>query len=436
MSKAAAFAAGLGTGIITMDERMRQQDRQDRLDRMAQETHDLQVTQARRQQDEQIALANAAQPASVNEGAGGYTKPDTADNRDVGQPGEPGGEGGPTLAQGVTVNGQAYPTSAAGKAAADTYNSDDATNKRISLAYRQAGDPLAALNYGAKAVQAKSTAQDYADKQWKQQLGQAIAGGHASIADFISNHQGDQLAQYKVKAVPSEDGKNVTYNKVNDDGSLTPIPNLSFSNDEEGAVRAGYMLDKFVDPTTRYTNMIAEEKTQAGMKAKTQELELRQRMLEEVQIPNAETRQQLADVKSQLADLKAKGGDSGVSREERMKYTTLFTDAGRRMQDAQKALNTIRGDRAFMKRAGTPGSPEAQQLQDAQDQYKQYGQEREMYRSLLSNTVPGATKPAGAASAPAAAPGAPVKVGSQAERDALPAGTKYTAPDGNTYIKQ
>jgi hypothetical protein len=428
---AVSFLAGLGAGGLKEYQREQDQERQARLDQMAQETHDVQMREAKRREDEQMALSNAAQPATVNEGAGGVTKPDYADNRDVGQPGEPGGEGGPALAQGVSVNGQAYPTAAAGQAAADTYNSDDATSKRIALAYRKSGDPMSAMNYGTKALQAKGALQEYADKQWDRAVRQAVPGGHDALAKVMTGSEAGPFAGKKVEAVPSEDGKNVTYAIVNPDGTKTPTK-FTFSNDEEGSVRAAYMLAN-VPPEVRYTHMINEEKTQAAAKLKVRELELRQRELEEVKVPTAEAKVALAETKAELAKMREQAGDGKVSREERLRYTTLFTDAGRRMQDAQKALNTMRGDRSFMKRSSVPGSPEAQQLADAQSQLKQHSEERETWRGLLASGTP---KPAAAGPAAAPASDGPKRITSQAERDALPAGTRYIAPDGQTYIKQ
>lgn len=122
---------------------------------------------------------------------------------------------------------------------------------------------------------------------------------------------------------------------------------------------------------------------------------------------------------------------SPVSREERMRYTTLFTEAGRRMGESQKALNTLLSQSG--RRVNTPGTPENEQANQLRDAIRIYGEERATYQGLLAESQTAPTSKGGSG---AQKDGKPKAVSSKAERDALPKGARYTAPDGQVYIKQ
>jgi hypothetical protein len=148
---------------------------------------------------------------------------------------------------------------------------------------------------------------------------------------------------------------------------------------------------------------------------------------------------------ARIAQAQAKTGQ-GPSREERLRYTSLFSEAGRRMQDAQKALTKLNSD--IMYSTAKPGSTQAQEMQDLRDSIKSYKEERDTYGSLLagSQTAPDVAatspaKPSLANAKPAAAPSKPGKAAatppvptSQAEYDALPKGAKYIR-NGEPYVK-
>ncbi len=112
--------------------------------------------------------------------------------------------------------------------------------------------------------------------------------------------------------------------------------------------------------------------------------------------------QKYLDARERLAELRANKGD-GVSREERLRYTSLFNESGRRMSDIQKALNTLRKDPMYS--MAKPGSPQKQEIDDLQAQLKTYQEERSLYGRLLSGSQTGdtTTQPAVAKSTPAPA---------------------------------
>lgn len=415
-----------------------------RQDQRVQDQHDLAMQEAQRTERNRISLANAAAPAEVKEnaatldmGAGPKVYDDAgvagSDARQASRMGLAS-----TVQPTIAVNGTGYGSRAEADAAAAAYNSPEATDKRITLAMARTGDVTAAKRYEGAATQQRSAVQDLADKTWRRQLGDALRRGHEGIAEMVTKSQGAGLSDYQLQATPVDGGKNVVYAKVNADGTTTPLPNLKFSNDEEGAIRAAYMLDRTVSPEQRYTHMLSEEKGRAAQNAKLQELELKRRQLEEVAIPTAEARAALMEVRGQIAQLRGAGASDKVGREERLRYTTLFSDAGRRMQDSQKAIAALQRDPVFMVNARKPNSPEAQQLQGLQDELASHRQERELYQGLLAGQAPqgGGGSGAGGAARPAAKGGEPITVSSAAERDKLPKGTRYKAPDGAIYIKQ
>lgn len=443
ISLAGAALSGYAAG-----QALRKRDEQIAEDRAwQQEQRAAQRDAANREKQALQDLADAAAPTTVEEGAGGAIRPETMDNRDVGQPGE-----APVMpGNSFRAAGKTFADRAQAEAAATEYNSEPATDKRISLAMAKSGDVKGAKAYLASARQAEVYGMELADKRWSKQIREAVTRGHDGLADFVSRSQGEGLAQYQVKAVPSADGKQVTYHKVNPDGTTTPTQ-LTFSNDEDGAIRAAYMLDRSITPEKRYTHMVAEDKQAAAVSAKERELTMRERELNEVKIPNAETRAKLAEVQAELAQLRAQraaatgGNDGKVSAEERKRYTSLFTDAGRRLSEAQKARATLTaGQQSFLFNEAVkknPNGPEAMQLRALDEDIANYKQDRALYQGLLAGTAEGKkpsladaeTKPG---AKPAAAPaGQPVKVTTKAERDKLPAGTRYVGPDGVTYIKK
>jgi hypothetical protein len=433
MAKLGKVIAGLGAvaGGYMKGEDMIQRQRRDEEEQQARRD------ERKRAEEGRLALAQAVTPTAVEEVPGLEAKPATMDDRDVGQPGEQR-----IGSSSFRAAGQSFDSREAADAAAAGFNSPEATDKRVSLALAKSGDVVGAKRYEASAA-------ELAEKSWRRQLGGAIQKGHDGLAEFVTRSGGDGLAPHRLKAVPSEDGKQVTYHKVNEDGSTTPT-RLTFSNDQDGVIRAAYMLDRGVTPEQRYSNMVAEDKQRAAGAAKERELELRERELQEVKIPNAETRARLAEVQAALAELRGQragaGGADKVSREERLRYTALFEDEGRRLSEAQRSLNTLRRDPLWSTMANRPGTPQAQEMADLQSQIARHTEGRSLYQSLLAgqggkapalgDAGPGKGKPA---AAPAPAPAAnkpPVKVATKAERDKLEKGTRYVGPDGQTYVKQ
>jgi hypothetical protein len=122
----------------------------------------------------------------------------------------------------------------------------------------------------------------------------------------------------------------------------------------------------------------------------------------------------------QIAAIGSRSGSSGnVTREERLRYTTLFTDAGKRLTEAQKALAKVL--------PGRMGEAERASLQDSIQTYKD---ERSMYQQFLAESqLPDSNR------AKPSPQSGPIKVSSNADYEKLASGTRFTAPDGSIRIK-
>lgn len=447
---ALAFAAGFGKGYLSKRDKDKQEalEAEDRAIRM----EDVEYKRGQRQQEKdlQIGLKDAARPATMEEGAGGVLLPASADNRDVGQP------DGPTpgdMQPGFRVQGQSFGDRQSAQAAQAKANTPDAVTLRQAQVYRNAGKP-------DEAAKLENTAMDMADKRWGRQIREATARGHAGLAELVTRSEAGPLAGMKVQPVPTPDGKMVEYHKVNPDGTTAPT-GLKFPNNEEGVIRAAYQLDRSITPEARYKHMVAEDKQTAAQAAKEKELELRKRQLEEVSIPTAESRAALAETRAQLAQMRemrlAAGGGKGggadkVGKEERLRYTSLFSEAGRRMGEAQKVIGALQKDPVFMTQARKPGSPQAEELAAAKQALAGYSEERTLYQSLLagsqtegklSDVEPkagsggkggGGGKPPAAAAAAPAGPAKDARPTSKAEYEALPKGSRYWHPKKQQWM--
>lgn len=223
-----------------------------------------------RQQEEadalQASMKAAATPARVDPNM----VPDpTTDNRDVGLPGT-----APAAQQGFRVNGQVLPDQAAADAAVTAYNDPDATMARMSGALTAAGKPIEAMDLNNKAAQAKVTklqldeAQRTAlNRMYDDDLNKKATSFDA-LAEFLSNSRGDgQGGAVKAKAVVSPDGKKVTMNRVNPDGTLTPTEH-TFDNTPAGLARAKALLSQAITPEAKLTHLhqqVQEEQAAAEL---------------------------------------------------------------------------------------------------------------------------------------------------------------------------
>lgn len=430
---AAGLLAGLDRGMVRKkeDERLAAKDaRETEIYESAKRDRD------RREQDD-IALRQAGAPVTVQQGTAvdfgdgqqhGYEDAGVAgsDVRQANRMAEQAGaDSGPIALSkpAPMVAGKVYGDQGSADKAAAKANEPGAQAERIASTLRSQGKVTEAMKY-------QEAAQKFADAQWDRDVRQAMTRGHEGIAEMLTKSEAGPFAGKMVRAVPNPDGKTVTYNIVGPDGSMTPTP-YTFPADEKGIIQAGYGLSR-IDPEVRYRHMVEEDKLAAENKRKDADLKLRERNLDEVKVPLAEARIGLSQAQATAAEAKAEaaaakaaagGGTEKVDRENRMRWTTLHGEAGRRLSDANKALRALVSDPSFMVFANKKGSPQAQQLEEVRSDIETYKKDRELYGELLAGEAGKMAKAAreggAAAPAPAPAPGGATKVppGTQAERD-------------------
>jgi len=197
-------------------------------------------------------LAAASQPVTMAQAGG---KPDTMDNSDVGQVGEQ-----PVMPNTYTVGTRQFTDQGQAQKALDDANAPSGQASRVAAAYLKNGQAGMALQAQRDAQQAELTQlglqekhREIANQMFDDLLGQQ--GTHDALASYISNAAWDgQGGALKVKAVPSADGKSVTYNRVNPDGTLTPTGH-TYSNDDAGVQQAQLWLSRATPLAAKIQNL-------------------------------------------------------------------------------------------------------------------------------------------------------------------------------------
>lgn len=400
-----AFAAGLGEGFMEQTQRNKQ-DKERQEDRaMRKEEYDARMDEVKEQKKLRMSLADAARPVTVEHGAGGAVRPETMDNRDVGLPENAALPNGGLTLGGYRVKDKAFdnPTAAAGAAAAE--NSPDAVAKRQGAAYRQAGLPGAALEIEQK--QAAITGAQMAQAKKMKDEGFIDAARASRTGDpqavFDAFNKGGVM---KLEAPPT----------------VTPV--------ERELPGIGKVTT--YDYTTR---VLGPDGTPREVKVNSHDLSMQtlpfEKALEAMRkgvdtdskIEERSGRLELGAAKLDAATARAqaaaaaKGGPGGaVTREERLRYTSLFQDAGRRAGEVQKAITALQKDPEFARGLRRdPNGPQAAQLAELRDALKIHNDERATFQGLLSgsqatgkpvslaNAEPKGGKPGARPPAPAAA---------------------------------
>lgn len=226
-------------------------------DRKAREEDRAYVRQQRAdQQDEQRQMKAAAAPVEVVQGANGMTKPETADNRDVGAVGDVGvAQGG--LTPGVRVAGKAYTDPAAATQAVADANTPEAIAGRQVAALRGLGKATEAAQLEAATTQNKTAKftlsreeQKFADEKFDKAL--------SSVTD--ANHLAEILSQggTKYDTVASADGKKVQLVTTGADGQQVKF-GPEIDNTPKGLQAAIVAHSKSMTPAQKVTFMQAAD---------------------------------------------------------------------------------------------------------------------------------------------------------------------------------
>ena len=359
-----AFTAGLGGGYLQAQQRNRDQERQDTQDSQNKQLFDARMDDVNREKKVRAGLAEASAPATMTEDKS-WVLPD--------------GEQGPSLSQ-YQVKGQGLDQTFTDKAQAQKsladYITPDAVVKRQAGVYRANSLPEkgltlenAALTQKRAEEQYTKEQQDHARKLQEEGVFQAMRSFRAGDASGITKAF-NANGQYKL------DGDPVVTKEDREVPGIGTIPTYTAKMRMVGP--DGQVQEKVYNSHDLSMQMMPYEKA----------LELQRKGTDSDNKANYQGA--LIDAKSAALEAKtaaAAAKSSGQpSREERLRYTSLFTDAGRRMGESQRALSSLQKDPLFMMNARKSGSPESQQLQDLRDSIKSHGDERSMYQGLLAGS--------------------------------------------------
>lgn len=223
--------------LMGMAQRARQQtdaeDREERRRKRAEEAEDRAFTMSERARQVKMRtdMGNAAaevQPVEVK-----ATRPETMDNRDVGQPGE---AALPTAS--YDVGGKRFTDRTQADAAAAEANTPQAITTRMADVAMRNGEPLKAQQLRVGSMQEQTERYKLNDAMRADLDAKFNADLQANVRDwdsldkFISESAGDgHGGKMKVKTVVSADGKTRVVNVVGDDGKLHPtekvVPNTA-----------------------------------------------------------------------------------------------------------------------------------------------------------------------------------------------------------------
>lgn len=377
----ASGLAELGTGFMdsynkTLDRRQRQQQIDEEI---AWKREQRQAERAKMAQDNElrVSLANAARPAQVD---AGYQVTDTAgsnaftkDADAAAMMGDMVAEQRPSLASATRVQGTAYRDPKQAQAAQSQYNSAPATLDRMGLA-AMPYDADKGLSLQGQASTARKTAteeqkklQAEVDDRFNNEITSIAMSGPKwweAAATMYTNSNMPGLQGVEVGAELSKDGKSVTFLARSPDGTVKKVN--TFEASEKGA------------------QDWAQASAKVDSKTKLAWLNDRAKYLREADQATAKIAAR-GDQERQTIDYKRTTGDGkeSVGREERLRYTSLFQDAGRRQAEAQKTLSTLMKERSYAN--AKPGSPQAEELASVREAIKQYGDERKTYQSLLAD---------------------------------------------------
>jgi hypothetical protein len=365
-------SAGLSGYQRGMDEKKAREE-QDEERAWKREQRDRQRKEWADADTEKQRIANAGRDVEAVEVK--ETRPDTMDNSDVGQPGE-----APLPTAGYDVQGKRYADRAAAGAAAAAANTPQAKATRMAGALQQRS-PERAMAYSASARQAEAAElqiteakQRAADAEWERGLSKVK--DENQLADFLSSSHGDmQGGAIRTTAVRSADGKTFTFNRVNEDGTTTPMTKPFASLDE-----ARMELSRRITPEQRLAHAEGIRRYNEELKLK-QEAEARRGKHEDRMLANS-------DRMVQLAARRGAGGDGAA--------TALTPDATFDLKtataEAQNRIKAMRDERAASGKPMT-AKEEAIELQNTIAAYRQVHTNRFIEASINSALTKAASDP-------------------------------------------
>lgn len=368
-----SLAAGFADGA--MGEKRRQKaDTERQEDRSMRRTeHDARMGEVEEQRKLRVSLADAARPVQVEQGAGGSIRPETMDNRDVGLPESASQPNNGLTLGGYRVKDKTFDSATAAAGAAAAENSPDAVAKRQGAAYRQAGQPGAALEIEQKQASITS-AQAAAAKRMKDEgfidAARASRTGDPQAVFDAFNKGGTMKLETLPTVTPVERdlpgvGKVTTYDYVGKVMGPDGTPREVKVNSHDLSMQ-----------TLPYEKVLEFSRKGVDSDRKF-----------EYQNATLAAKEAALAARTAAAEAKSRGGGGATTREERLRFTSLFQDAGRRAGEAQRAMTALQKDPDFqtgLRR--NPNGPQAQELATLRDSLKAFNEERSLYQGLLAGS--------------------------------------------------
>lgn len=225
-----------------------QQDDEDRAylkKKREQEDEDRTFAMSERQRAIQMRTDMGRAAARVEPVEVKQDRPDTMDDRDVGQPGE-----APLPTAGYDVDGKRFTDLTSARAAAAEANTPQAVTARMSDVLMRNGDPIGAQKLRIGAMEEQTSQFKLNDAMRADIDAKFNADIRARVTDwdsldkFVSDSASDgHGGAIKLKTVPSADGKTRVVNVVLPDGSLKPTEKV-FPNTADGLATAAAELER------------------------------------------------------------------------------------------------------------------------------------------------------------------------------------------------
>lgn len=374
-SNALAFAAGLGSGFLSNQQRMKEQARIDEDRAMRKQEFDARMDDLNQAKQMRLGLSDAAAPMKTTEVV------------DI----DPSNPSAPRKTSYSLSDGRTVGTREEADAAASAYNKPEAQTARIAQAYRLNGAPERALGLENAQLTQKRAQTQFEQDQSERANRLQQEGVFSAVRSFRAGDATGLVKAFNAGGDYKLEGEPVITKEERDVPGIGKIPTYSATLRIAGP--DGKVVEKQYNSHDLSMQLMPYEKALEFQRKGTDSdnKATYQAGLLDAKVKQLELAGQVAEAKA----LKAAAGGGSVGREERLRYTSLFSDAGRRMGEAQRTLNTLQKDPVFMMNARKAGTPEAMQLSDLQDSIKSYGEERSMYQGMLagsqqpSNTKPG-----------------------------------------------
>lgn len=381
-----AFAAGLGGGYLQAKQRNLEQARIDEDRAMRKEEFDARMDDVNRDKKQRISLADASAPLKTTEVI------------DI----DPANPEAPRKTSYSLSDGRVLGSKAEADAAATQYNTPEAIAARQANAYRANGAPEKAITLENATLTQKRANEQYTQEQKDRATKLQQEGVFNAVRAFRTGDASGLAKAFNADGEHKLEGEPVLTREDRDVPGIGKIPTYNATLRIKGP--DSQVQEKTYNSHDLSMQLMPYEKA----------LEIQRKGTDSDN--KADYQRSLIDAKE--AALAAKEAAASVksagqpSREERLRYTTLFSEAGRRLGESQKTLATLQKDPMFQRAAAKPGTQQAQQLADLQETIRSHNEERGLYRDLLAGSqAPAAGKPSLADAKPKTAPAAPSTAG-------------------------